>query len=586
MKIFKLIISAAALFCAAVSLNAVEVPEGAVWSSEFSLDNYNVAPGKTLELQPTDALTYSTQWADGENRQVTLLATAQDPYTIMTSDVEAEGSDVWNYTSVDPSVLPRNATYTLSYTIFSGETVLDTKEADSKITITPEPALFFFAILAVLFGVRKMRSSVAVVPVLLMTILTFSAAADVVSGITCRQRWPWNGKVDIDYTLTSSSAGAAFNVQFYGKIGDGEAFNLTKVEGDGQYGIVFGSGSKRLTWDSTAELGNTVNSGKAKIAIYAEDKTGDAKYIAFDLESNTVVLTKDAPSAAEGAVTKLSQVWFRRVEPGTFKMGSNSNDPYHEEYAASEVEHTVTITKPFYMGVFEFTQKQYETIYGSNPVEMPAYIGDTKPVDKVSYNDLRGENAGATWPQYTDYRVDGSSFFGVFRARFNNQFIFDLPTDAQWEMACRDKGTSDRTVKGFWGSGVWNDGSAILGPEEPENPEEEPQPRLVDENLNKLANYKGDSSIVPHEVGSLKPNKIGLYDMHGNVDEVCLDIYVEDISSYTVDPVGPSTAWNRFHVNRGGDCSTYSKECRAAHRSFLAPGNRMAEDGFRAVLIP
>lgn len=584
MKLTTFIIGIVVLFCAAMSLRAVEVPAGAVWSSEFSLDNYNVAPGKTLELQPTDALTYSTQWADGENRQVTLLATAQDPYTIMTSDVEAEGSDVWNYTSVDPSVLPRNATYTLSYTIFSGETVLDTKEADSKITITPEPALFFFAILAVLFGVRKMRSSVAVVPVLLMTILTFSAAADVVSGITCRQRWPWNGKVDIDYTLTSSNAGAAFNVQFYGKIGDGEAFNLTKVEGDGQYGIVFGSGSKRLTWDSSAELGHTVNSGKAKIAIYAEDKTGDAKYIAFDLESNTVVLTKDAPSTATGASSKTSQVWFRRVEAGTFKMGSDENEPYRN--AANEKEHTVTITKPFYIGIFEMTQKQYETISGKNPVVMPAYIGDTKPVDTVSYNDLRGETAGATWPQYTDYRVDEKSFFGVFRKRFNNQFIFDLPTDAQWEMACRDKGTADRSVNGFWGSGVWNDGSAILGPEEPEDPEEKPQPRLVDENLNKLANYKGNSSIVPHEVGTKLPNKIGLYDMHGNVDEMCLDIYVEDISSYTTDPVGPSTAWNRFHVNRGGDCSTYSKDCRAASRSFFAPGNRMAEDGFRAVLIP
>ena len=249
-------------------------------------------------------------------------------------------------------------------------------------------------------------------------------------------------------------------------------------------------------------------------------------------------------------------------------MGSNSNDPYHEEYAASEVEHTVTITKPFYMGVFEFTQKQFVTIAGYNPVEMPAYQGDTKPVDKVSYNDLRGENAGATWPQYTDHRVDANSFFGVFRARFGNQFIFDLPTDAQWEMACRDKG--DGT---YWGSGVWNDGSAILGT----NP---------DANLDNLANYDGDSSPVPHEVGTKNPNFIGLYDMHGNVDEVCLDIWTEDISSYTIDPVGPDHAWNLMRVVRSGDCSTDAKECRAARRTFLHSGNRMSQDGFRAVLIP
>gem|GEM_PF-669918 len=584
MKLTTFIIGIVVLFCAAMSLRAVEVPAGAVWSSNFDLDNYNVAPGKTLELSPAAALSYSAKWAEGEDRKISLVATAQDPYDIMTSGTEAEGSYVWDYESVDPTVLPRGDTYTLSYAITSGETILDTVDADSKIKLLPEPAMLFLIPLMLLLCVgRKMKFCL---PALLIALVSFEAAADVVSGVTCRQRWPWNGKVDIDYTLNSSSAGAVFSVQFFGRVGSGEPFALSTVEGDGQYGLIIGSGSKRLTWDSTADLGHTVDSSAAKVAVYAQDVTGNATYLVFDLTSNTVGYSTTAPSAAEGAVSKLSQVWFRRVEAGTFKMGSNSNDPYHEEYAASEVEHTVTITKPFYMGVFEITQKQFETIAGYNPVEMWSYIGPTKPVDNVSYNDMRGENAGATWPTYTDYRVDATSFFGVFRARFGNQFIFDLPTDAQWEMACRDKGTSDRTTSGFWGSGVWNDGSAILGPEDPEDPEEKPQPRLVDENLDKLANYKGDSSIVPHEVGTKLPNCIGLYDMHGNVDEVCLDIYVADISSYTIDPVGPSTAWNRFHVNRGGDCSTYSKDCRAAHRSFLAPGNRMAEDGFRAVLIP
>ncbi len=566
MKIFKFIIGAAALFCVAVSLNAVEVPAGAVWSSDFDLDNYNIAPGKTLELAPTDALNYSAKWAEGENRQISLVATGQDPYDIMTSGTEAEGSYVWNYESVDPSVLPRDTTYTLSYTIFSGETVLDTVEAETKIKLLPEPAmLFLIPLLFLLRGARKVKFFL---PTLLIALVSFEAAADVVSGVTCRQRWPWNGKVDIDYTLNSSSAGAVFSVQFFGRIGNGEPFALSTVEGDGQYGLIIGSGSKRLTWDSTADLGHTVDSSAAKVAVYAQDVTGNATYLVFDLTSNTVGYSTTAPSAATGAISKLSQIWFRRVEAGTFVMGSNSNDPYHEEYAASEVEHTVTITKPFYMGVFEITQKQFETIAGYNPVQMPAYIGDTKPVDSVSYNDLRGENAGATWPTYTDYRVDATSFFGVFRARYGNRFIFDLPTDAQWEMACRDKG--DGT---YWGSGVWNDGSAILGT----NP---------DSNLDNLANYDGDSSPVPHEVGTKTPNYIGLYDMHGNVDEVCLDIWQEDISSYTIDPVGPDHAWNLMRVVRSGDCMHDAKECRAARRTFLHPGNRMSQDGFRAVLIP
>ena len=566
MRIFKFIISAAALFCAAVSLNAVEVPAGAVWSSDFDLDNYNVAPGKTLELSPAAALSYSTKWADGENRQVTILATAQDPYAVMTSGTEAEGSYVWDYESVDPTVLPRGDTYTLSYAITSGETILDTVDADSKIKLLPEPAMLFLIPLMLLLCVgRKMKLCL---PALLIALVSFEAAADVVSGVTCRQRWPWNGKVDIDYTLNSSSDGPVFSVQFFGKVGDGAAFNLSDLEGEGQYGIVFGSGQKRITWDSTKQLGHTVDSNAAKVAIFAQDVTGDATYIVLDLSSNTVGFTTTPPSVAEGAISKLTQIWFRRVEAGTFVMGSNSSDPYHEEYAASEVEHTVTITKPFYMGVFEFTQKQFETIAGYNPVQMWAYIGDTKPVENVSYDDLRGENVGATWPQYTDHRVDTNSFFGVFRARFGNSFIFDLPTDAQWEMACRDKG--DGT---YWGSGVWNDGSAILGT----NP---------DANLDNLANYDGDSTVVPHEVGTKTPNFIGLYDMHGNVDEMCLDIWAQDISSYTVDPVGPASAWNLFRVIRSGDCTTDPDACRAAYRSFITPSNRLTQDGFRAVFNP
>ncbi|MBR5946659.1 SUMF1/EgtB/PvdO family nonheme iron enzyme [bacterium] len=575
MKLTTFIISIVVLLCTAMSLRAVEVPAGAVWSSDFELDNYNIADGKTLELLPTAALTYSAAWAEGENRRTTLLATSSDPYQIMTSGVEAEGSYVWDYQSVDPSVLPRGDTYTLSYTITSGGTIIGTEEAESKIRLLPEPALLFLLplLLAVFCG-RKMKLCV---PALLLALISFEAAADVVSGISCRQRWPWNGKVDIDYTLTAQNAsdGPVFSVSFYGKVGDNEPFALTKLEGEGQYGIVFSSGAKRITWDSAEQLGHTVDSSAVKVAIYAEDATDNATYIGFDLVNNTVGISPAAPDPKTDTDCKTKQIWFRRVEAGTFVMGSNSSDPYHEEYAATEAEHTVTITKPFYMGVFEMTQKQYETIYGSNPVEMPAFLGDAKPVDHVSYNDLRGENAGATWPQYTDHRVDATSFFGVFRARFGNCFMFDLPTDAQWEMACRDKG--DNT---YWGSGVWNDGSAILGPETPD------EPRLVDENLEKLANYIGDSSVVPSEVGAKEPNAIGLYDMHGNVEEVCLDLYDTDISQYTLDPVGPPSNWSGMRVIRSGDCCSYSKDCRAAHRSCISPGNQMAEDGFRAVFNP
>ena len=94
MKLTTYIFSIAVLICAAMSLRAVEVPAGAVWSSDFDLDTFSVAPGKTIVLKPTDAITYSTQWASGENRRISLFATAQTPYEIRTSGVEAEGTYV------------------------------------------------------------------------------------------------------------------------------------------------------------------------------------------------------------------------------------------------------------------------------------------------------------------------------------------------------------------------------------------------------------------------------------------------------------------------------------------------------------
>ena len=562
MKLTTFIISIAVLLCVAMSLRAVEVPAGAVWSSDFDLDTFNVAPGKTIVLRPTDAITYSTQWAYGENRRISLFATAQNPYEIMTSGVEAEGSYVWNYESVDPSVLPRNATYTLSYTITSGQTTLTNETAEARIKLLPEPSLLFLLpLLLLLCGARKIK---LFVPALLLALISFEAAADVVSGISCRQRWPWNGKVDIDYTLSSQNGNASpvFSVSFYGMIGNGEPFVLGTLKGDGQYGLVLGDGQKKLVWDSSADLGHTVDSSEVKIAIYAEDVTGNAGYLIFDLTGHTVGFTSTPPTVSQGADCKSSKLWFKRINSGNFIMGSDANEPGHE--SANETEHAVAITKPFYIGIFEMTQAQYTTIFGSNP---SFYHGALLPVERTGYSDLRGQNAGSTWPTYTDYRVDANSFFGVFRTFFGGQFLFDLPTEAQWEMACRDKGNGDH-----WGSGKWNDGSMITG-------------TLTDPALNDLGCYSDNAPSGPQEVGTLDPNPVGLYDMHGNVKEWCLDYFVNDISSYILDPVGPSTSYSGFRVYRGGAYNSPASDCRAAKRIGTSPGNQLADTGFRPAII-
>jgi Uncharacterized conserved protein len=392
-------------------------------------------------------------------------------------------------------------------------------------------------------------------------LISVSVFADTVSGVTASQHWPWDGKVDITYTLTATTQKTTpvFAVSFQGKIGDGEAFDLTSLEGDGSTGITLGAGEKRVIWDSTAESTTStgVKTDSLQIAVTAEDVTDDANYLKLDLSTYKMTYS---PSITINDAAKTTELWLRRVENGTFTMGSPTTELGRQ---SNETQHQVTLTKAFYIGVFECTQKQYETVTGSNP---SAYTGDARPVEKVKYNDLRGTTYGATWPTKTGHRVDSTSFFGQLRAMTGNGLTFDLPTEAQWEFACRAGTTT-----------AWNNGTDITD-------------TTTDLELNTLGRYKnnqtdGKGGYSQHTtVGSYLPNAWGLYDMHGNVSEWCLDWYVADITSYTTDPTGPDTG--TYRLLRGGSWYSYAKNCRSAYRDYFKPGLRDVNYyGFRIVLV-
>ena len=151
------------LACYVTIMNSQEV-----WSSRVNIDTLNIAPGETLTLLPTDNITYGTQWAFGYDRKITLTATidsygtsgfsildTSNPYEIFTSGEEESGTYAWDYLKVDPSVLPRDAVYTLSYSIYDNETTFATRDAIVKIAILPEPGLIIGFVLLALGALRK-----------------------------------------------------------------------------------------------------------------------------------------------------------------------------------------------------------------------------------------------------------------------------------------------------------------------------------------------------------------------------------------------------------------------------------------------
>ena len=403
--------------------------------------------------------------------------------------------------------------------------------------------------------------------ILTATLATMALADNAATGLSSQQRWPWNGKVDIDYTLTKTTTKTTpvFSVRFFYKDDQGSVYELTNVEGEGATGIILGDGSKRTTWDAAAQLGTNVDSKNYEIGVFAEDVTDDATYLVLNLSTYKMTYGTTGPSVASGASSKYAELWLRRVEAGSFVMGSASTETGRT--ADFEAQHTVTISKAFYAGVFELTQGQYDRI-DSNTAGTSVI-----PKGNIVYAGYRGSSYGVTWPAKTDHRVDSTSFFGKLRAKTGNSLIFDLPTDAQWEMACRDKGTSDRTTDGFWGSSRWNNGVQF------------------DSNYSgagDVAWYASNSGNNLHEVGTKAASSIGTYDMHGNALEYCLDWFKADITSYTLDPVGPpsSQADGGRRVLRSGNRGGGGSNIRAACRIRFDPATSYDFIGCRVFLVP
>ena len=269
--------------------------------------------------------------------------------------------------------------------------------------------------------------------------------------------------------------------------------------------------------DSTADISNvTPNTSAQTNALYCViDLSGGRNAAAFP-----VSYLDEVPTGGWTDEYKTSKLVLRRIEPGSFMMCGS----YH-----------VTLTKPYYIGVFEVTRKQYELVMGDVPGYSP---GDMRPVDGIEYFMLRGSTLdGADWPASS--MVYSESFMGILRAK-TGMSGFDLPTEAQWEYSCRAGTTSL-----FNNGGSSENDLKLLG-------------RYLGNHQDGKGGYTGMTTV-----GSYLPNAWGLYDMHGNAWEWCLDRY-GDLSDGAVDPAGPEMGSAR--VLRGGSANFAPEYCTSSYR--------------------
>ncbi|HPO16483.1 MAG TPA: formylglycine-generating enzyme family protein [Candidatus Hydrogenedentes bacterium] len=263
----------------------------------------------------------------------------------------------------------------------------------------------------------------------------------------------------------------------------------------------------------------------------------------------------------------LDMVW---IEPGTFTMGSPSSDPGRYD---DEVKHNVTLTQGFWLGKYEVTNAQFGVFADSTGYQTDAEREGTGFAVDSSGN--WETQRGVSW-RNPGWAIEGNQPVVLVSWNDAQTFIewlnekagsgFHLPTEAEWEYACRGGSSSAYP----WGDDP-DQGVGCCN--------------ALDQTLRRTYSlWKGfnwdDGYLFVASVGSFKPNRFGLYDMVGNVYEWCQDWYGDYPAHAVIDPMGPDSDSSR--VVRGGAWFSGPWQCRSASRHSENPSYRHVDKGFRA----
>lgn len=361
----------------------------------------------------------------------------------------------------------------------------------------------------------------------LLQVLGMVVYADIafeVKDVEAHQRYPWNGKVDIDFTIDSAVEGSNFAVRVEAKDTVGKTnITLKTVKYEDKVALSslekLPAGRHRVTWDADQDVPDALISSLAfSVSAWTVNEAipGNGLYMVIDLSAGTteegtgtrfpISYLTAVPKGGWTDEYKTTKLVLRRIPAGKDPLGRYE------------------LTQDFYAGVFEVTEAQWCCVVGGQDF--------TNTLPKcVSYINIRGSREGrSSWP--SSAKVDADSFLAKLRIMTGLPNL-DLPTEAQWEYACRAGTTTTYNVGGAVSDYI-------------------------------LANAVGwcseNSGDVRHVVGEKVPNAWGLYDMHGNLSEWCLDNFSSDYSERLkgLDPKGAPLSpgglgATRNRICRGGD---------------------------------
>jgi len=397
------------------------------------------------------------------------------------------------------------------------------------------------------------------------TLASVASAATTIAVDSVVQRWPWNNKLDITYTVTDGQdvSASEFKKIVFTAVIDGTTYT---IDGVTDVGASANTGTHTVTW--TAPSGVKSDSCTMTAAIYTATAPSGDDYLIVDLSTGAVtyegLLATQADSNARYNVAtyKEGKMVLRKVAGGgTYPTGDSAN------YASSNSARTWTTDRDYYIGIFPVTQGQYAAVgadTGDSPSGRTWWAGSSnlarhRPVEQVSWEDLRLETTASTSAIPATASASTGSF--LQRLNFKSGLYFDLPTEVMFEIALR----AGVTTVYSWGDSA--DSSKVVCKE----------------------NLSGDKSNCTHAVGACDPNNWGLYDTSGNVWEICLDDYSSSDRASRSDPFTPFfVEGSTSKTIRGGGShgQTYSGTgFRASASGSVVSSTRYREYGFRVALV-